>query len=551
MMKAKKQSGPAAPPQDDQAKTSPANNNTATQEAKASPAQQSDAGPDEACQIIDGAPQAIRRPLCLVEGHAYATIALWVREAGAKNQREVLIVRDDGKVFSAAPIKNARPLSEVGLAIELRDVPRDDRIWSGAGVKRYLDGDRPEPADVFRRVAEVVDRFMDFSRSLADQRTMTELTGCYVLATYLLDAFHVIGYLWPNGERGAGKSQYLYVVTEMAYLGQVVLAGGSYASLRDLADHGACLAFDDCDGVMDRKSGDPDKRSLLLAGNRRGATVTLKEPAGQRGWVTRLVHTFCPRLFSAIRLPDEVLASRTIVIPLVRSADETKTVANPLDHETWPHDRRQLVDDLWAIGLANLPCLRKYDAEAAQRSRLKGRNLEPWRTILAVALWLQEEHGVSGVFDRMEALSVTYQQERGELEASDPVRLAILALWPMVVEQQTGVLEFKTSELTMRMNGLARGFDLVDSSGEKFTNEKRVGWLLRRLRFEKAPPGKTQRRWCATRAEVEALARSYGVALPQEQNAENAKNAEMQTSEIGVSASSAFSAFSADGRWSC
>lgn len=134
-------SGPAAPPQDDQAKTSPANNNTATQEAKASPAQQSDAGPDEACQIIDGAPQAIRRPLCLVEGHAYATIALWVREAGAKHQREVLIVRDDGKVFSTATIKNAQPLAEVGLAIELREMPRDDRIWSGAGVKRYLDGD--------------------------------------------------------------------------------------------------------------------------------------------------------------------------------------------------------------------------------------------------------------------------------------------------------------------------------------------------------------------------------------------------------------------------
>ncbi len=122
--------------------------------------------------------------------------------------------------------------------------------------------------------------------------------------------------------------------------------------------------------------------------------------------------------------------------------------------------------------------------------------------------------------------------------------VAIHDLWSLVVDKQSGILEFKTAELTRHMNGLARGQDLADSSSEIFTNEKRVGWLLRRLRFQKASPGKTKRRWRATRAEVEALARSYGVALPQEPNAENAKNAETQTPQIGVSASSACSALS-------
>ena len=51
---------------------------------------------------------------------------------------------------------------------------------------------------------------------------------------------------------------------------------------------------------MDPRRTDPDKRTLLLAGNRRGATVAVKEPEGER-WVTRHVNTFSPRLFSAIR----------------------------------------------------------------------------------------------------------------------------------------------------------------------------------------------------------------------------------------------------------
>src|SRR5262249_23002375 len=140
--------------------------------------------------------------------------------------------------------------------------------WSGAGVKRYLAGHRPDPAEVFARVVRVIDQFVDFRRSLAPQQTMCELVACYVLATWLLDAFDVVGYLWPNGDKGAGKTNFLHVVCELAYLGQVLLAGGSYAALRDLADYGATLAFDDAEGVMDLKRADPDKRALLLAGNR-------------------------------------------------------------------------------------------------------------------------------------------------------------------------------------------------------------------------------------------------------------------------------------------
>ena len=95
------------------------------------------------------------------------------------------------------------------------------------------------------------------------------------------------------------------------------------AVLRDLADYGATLCFDEAER-LDSKNADPEKLALLLSGNRRGSTMAVKELNGEKRWVTRHVSTYCPRLFSAIRLPGETLESRSIIVPLVRSADPVK-----------------------------------------------------------------------------------------------------------------------------------------------------------------------------------------------------------------------------------
>ena len=517
--------------------------------------------PPRTVELVDEAPETIRRPLSLVGGHAYAAAWPWVRITDhqtvdaqgrqvihdpplVRDEQVLAVVRGDGALFSDGPLPGALPLADLGVTVHLPETPPADQTWSGGGLRRFLAGERPDPAAVFRQVAEVVDRFMDFNRSLAPQATVCELAACYVLATYGLDAFNVFPYLWPNGDRGAGKTHFLNTAASMAYLGQVILAGGSYASLRDLADYGATLAFDDAENVMDVKKGDPDKRTLLLAGNRRGVTITIKEPLGKRGWVTRHINAFCPRLFSAIRLPDAVLASRTIIIPLVRSGDPRKANADPCDVSAWPHNRRRLIDDLWAVGLVALPKLKAHDKAAAAKARLSGRNLEPWRAILAVALWLQEEHGAAGLFERMEALSIAYQGERADLETADPSRVAILALRDMAASSLTAMFGFKTAELVEQMNRLAEKLELVQGEGEKFTNGRRVGKLLSRLRFQRSARGEDRRGWTASKAEIEALARSYGMGSPvREPNGGNGGNGEMAVTGANGAAVSPFEPF--------
>lgn len=487
-------------------------------------------------ELLDSAPATLHRPLALIDGRTYAAIwphvKMTVSEALDKadnvvkfnppkvtTAQRLLIVRDDGRIFGDG---GDEPLVNLGLDVHLPEVPQPDKIWTTPGIKAYKAGTRPQPADVFNRIVEVVDRFIDFDRSLADQHSMCEMIGCYILATWFLDAFTVIGFLWPNGDRGSGKTQLLLVVTELAYLGQTILAGGSYASLRDLADYDATLAFDDAENLADPRRSDPDKRTLLLAGNRKGSTVSVKEPGPDKTWRTRHVNTFCPRLFSAIRLPDDVLGGRTTVIPLIRTIDRFRANADPLDYKLWPHERQKLINDCWALSLAHLPELSRYEARVNDHAYLSGRTLEPWRAILATALWL-DDNGATGLFKRMNALSLTYQKERPDFESSDLTRLVISALCRCTGTSVSSVLSMasikkgegakcwtlKTKDITEAAKAVVVE-DELDIDPERVTS-RRLGRVLGRLRLGK-DPDTSKRAWLVKETDLARLHLSFGFA---------------------------------------
>lgn len=489
-------------------------------------------------ELLDCAPLTLRRPVSLVGGHAYAAIWPHVKQTVSEtvdkegnivrhdpplvtNERRLCILRSDGAIFGSG----TRDLSELGLDIQLPEIPPDERLWSVMGVKAFLSGRRPEPGDVFRQVADVVDRFIDFDRSLAEQRTMAEMVACYIVATWFLDAFKVAGFIWPNGEKGSGKTQLLSLIAELSYLGQLILAGGSYASLRDLADYGATLCFDDAENLSDPKRTDPDKRTLLLAGNRRGNSVPVKEPIPGGGWRTRYVNTFCARAFSAIRLPDSVLASRTIIVPLIRTPDRHRANADPLEYSLWPHDRRTLIDSLWALALLHLAELPQYETRVNASAMLTGRNLEPWRALLAVAMWL-DESGVTGLYARMERLSTIYQNERQQFESGDMTALIIRALCkcldcdvvtlcdPCDVSTEGDFDEkvfVRTADIEAAAKDIA-GADELDLDLEKIGG-RQIGRTLSKLRFEKDSEGGTHKKgWKVSRRELSRFVRSLGLA---------------------------------------
>lgn len=495
-------------------------------------------------ELMDAPPLSMRRPLALVDSKAYAAAWPFVRitRTETKDQKtgqiikhdpplveqgqRLIIVRGDGATFGEG---GQYPLSELGFSVTLPELPPQEKLWRSSSITAYVRKQKPDAVNIFQRIVDVVDRFIDFDKSTASQREMCEFIACYIMASWFMDAFNIAGFVWPNGEKGSGKTQLLTIIAALGYLGQIILAGGSYASLRDLADYGAMLCFDDAENLSDPKQSDPDKQTLLLAGNRRGNSVPLKEPVpGERTWRTRYVSTFCPRAFSAIRLPSGALKSRTIIIPLIRTPDRRRANADPLDEGLWPHDRQQLVDDLWSLSLANLALLPPFDRRVGEEASLTGRNLEPRRALLAVALWL-DENGGSGLWQRMNGLSERYQSEQETFESGDLTILVIRALWKcfedscaIVPSASPDTSTFVTTkQVTEAVKEIAAEQE-ADVDLDKI-NSRLTGRILSKLRLpSKRPDGSKGRGWIVAGADIQKRLASFGLADSQKVMAQTA-----------------------------
>jgi len=478
-------------------------------------------------ELLDSAPLTIRRPLCLVNGKAYAAIWPYVltritqklmggqvvqlKEPEEIREQSLHIVRNDGALFG--PFE--RPLSTLGVEVALPEPPpARDSLWSTPGIKAFITGYRPDPKDIFDRVKSVIARFIDFDRSLADQETMSQMLACFVISTWFLDAFSVAPYIWANGERGSGKTSLLLILVRLSYLGSSLSPSGSFAALRDLADYGATLGLDDAEDLTDPKKSDPDKRAILLSGNRKGITVPLKEPSPNgQGWKTREVNCYCPRIFSTIQRPDPTLSSRALIIPVVRTAQRSKGNADPLDDTQWPCDRQKLIDDLWALSLAHLTYMPTFDKLIGEKSKLIGRDLQPWRAILSVAAWL-DSMGVSSLWGKIESLAAgTYQDERIDLEKIDINRIAMRALGEYAAQAPTKTeWSFSTQMIVEIIHSLIDDEEIeVD---KEFINAKMLGMRFKKMRLSKREYPRP-RLWEISRRALATMFEAYRIPIPE------------------------------------
>ena len=165
-------------------------------------------------EILDHTPESIDRPIRSIGNHAYGVTWLPVG-AGKSDQRpmiERVVIRDDRAFFCGRDIPGSRPLEELDLFVDVElELPVSKRL-SPLGFKRFISGKGAAPDDVFERVVQSIDTFVSFDDSSNEQQSMCELVACWTVGTYFGDAFDVLGYLWPNGERGSGKTQLLNAI---------------------------------------------------------------------------------------------------------------------------------------------------------------------------------------------------------------------------------------------------------------------------------------------------------------------------------------------------
>ena len=102
--------------------------------------------------------------------------------------------------------------------------------------------------------------------------------------------------------------------------------------------------------------------------------------------------------------------------------------------------------------------------------------------------------------------------------------------WHFGIVGNDGVMNATASDISERMNMLAKDAEVI-GDGDQFTNARKLGHLLSRLRFQKGTKSKNARPWKVSRDHVEAMAKTHGIDLTPKENAENANNATMPSSD--------------------
>jgi hypothetical protein len=479
------------------------------------------------------------QPLMLLDGTAYAasnipfdvTHTEYVDKSGniikyeqpqQVEEDRLCIIDSQGNFYAD---DTDRPLDSLPFTIALDEPMQDKQQWSPIGVTNYAKTKiRSSGARIFNQIVNAVDHFIDFDRSIGNQAEMCSYVACWALSTWFMPALTVASYIWPTGPYGTGKTNVLVVLSKLTYLSELILPSSTHAAIRTYAQYGSTILLDDAERLTSKSSSENPVRELLLGGNRRGNTISIRTPAGDKGWKNTRVNTFAPKGFSAIQLPDSVLASRTVMVPLKRTADRSKANIDPNDEEYWPLDLRTITDELWALALENLPYISQFERDTREQMHLQGRQLQAWIQPLTIANWLDTKCGVTGLFDQMDNLSVKYQAEANSLQYSDFTALVIQSLFKYTVS----TVSTKTTERydkyikvpTERLRDAAVHICTIGDSDidpDRITS-RRVGKTMRTLRLRKAPRVERgeKRAWLVLPEDLQEMSVTYSIPLPEE-----------------------------------
>jgi len=454
------------------------------------------------------------RPGFLCGDKAY--YAAWLEgtdEEENSKQTPVIFSNDFCEIYCDEDLESDhKHFSDAPMDIRIEASPRPGTSMSTQAFIRHVIEKEPLPelAEVFISVRDSINRFVAFDGTLGTQEEMCEFLACWVISTYATEAFGTVGYLWPTGEKGSGKTQCLNAVIRLSYLGLVTTSSSSFPAIRNNAILGGTIGFDDCENI---KGMEQNKRELLLAGNSKGAQVMLMEPGKKEGqWQEKYINAFAPRAFTSISIPDEVLASRTITPQLIKSSDLERTRRSPSSPEDWVLEPAKIVDNVWLSVAAGFISIVEKKADVSDAVGTHGREFDIFLPSLTIANWLQDEGGVEGLFGRMKALMERYLEQRTEIQIPTPAEVLLPVLFREVAKE--GPKELTTATILQQFQTACRTRDITDPTYVEM-DAQRMGQLLGRLGLERSPSHGKQRSWIISEDCVGKAARNQGINLPE------------------------------------
>lgn len=381
-----------------------------------------------------GQPREFRQVLDYADGVAFSVVPLFVQSTVIGSTDALLETERKVQPFLITSrrerLKLDDGLRQYNLALRPSEPPFLLSRWSPEGVRAFLEGHTPDPARVLTQIETVFDHFVEFqstrgldpegkllSLPALDTRRMVALD---VLSTWFMPVWPAVGYPLQTGEKESGKTTCQRLQAALSCMGAHITAGISTAALKRMADQGFCLYFDDIENINDRNF-DADKKAIILAGNTRGVTVPMMMDVGGT-YQLALMRVFCKKGFTNITGVYDALGTRVLLIPMVRAYDKRKTERD-VDTSAWPVSRQELLDDLYALALTQLPHVEQIFKSLDARP-LADRERQIWAPILTLA----QLCGGDDLRRQMLALALAKRYEKQERQKPDFTVLVLKAL---------------------------------------------------------------------------------------------------------------------------
>ncbi|MGY8817696.1 MAG: hypothetical protein ACKVHB_08010 [Pseudomonadales bacterium] len=172
----------------------------------------------------------------------------------------------------------------------------------------------------------------------------------------------------------------------------------------------------------------------------------------------------------------------------------------------------QIKTKMRGIAVGNLPRISAFEESAIEKCDLNRRPLDPWRPILAVSLWLEEELQVEGLFARMNRLAHQYNQQRvGELEGGSQIQVVLQSIALLASKREGDLIIFSSTDLQHEMEHVLQTEGL-SKVNDNYLNVSKIGKLLSQLRISASQRTSSNKMREITRLNLKDLMRNYGIS---------------------------------------
>jgi hypothetical protein len=347
--------------------------------------------------------------------------------------------------------------------------------WRREEIKRFCEGDDPDPVQTYSQLSNIVKKYLDF-RVPAE----VDVFILWIMGTYLHQLFSAYAYLNLYGMKATGKTQALIVAKYIAF--NMVLSStiSSSSLFRSVDITRCCVGLDEAENL--KKPRDPESKDILRmlkAGYKKEAEVLKTELDSDGHFVPRRYEVYSPKMIASITGIEDILGSRCISINMLRTKN---TKISNLELSNRSEDWFGIRHELYCFALLHFKDIRSIYQSDPDIKILLNRDNELWLPLFAISKYL-EQKGVNGLLNNVVQYAKSMSEETSDDALNEFDANLVQALKMLLLgDNKEESLWVSAKEIEGKLREL-----LGDDYSSKYSLTSRIGTSLKNYGFFRNP----------------------------------------------------------------